>query len=134
VVLQTAAGRNDNSFRYFAPTAILNMAQFFIERGYESVLLGGEFKAPTPSYVHNRAGFTSVWEALNILKGSSYFIGHDGFLAYVAMSMKIPSTVIFHDPTLPHHYMHSRWKERTNVMLGSQKIDDVRNILERVSL
>lgn len=38
-------------------------------------------------------GFTSIRQIINIIKNSKYFYGPQGFLSFVAVSQKVPSTV-----------------------------------------
>jgi len=131
VVLQPVAGRPDNSLRSFSPGAILTLVDFFCEK-YDVVLLGMKYDLSSNKIV-NLTGETSVRTALGIVKGAKHFIGFDGFLAYVAMSMIVPSTVLFHDARLPSHYMHDGWKERTKAHITPQRINDVGFMLKGLS-
>jgi ADP-heptose:LPS heptosyltransferase len=122
VVIQPAAGRPDNSFRCFMPYAIMELVEHFA--GKKIVLLGAEFKGAVPENVVNLTNKTAIKTAVEIVKGADHFVGFDGFLAYVAMSLRVSSTVIFHDSRLPEHYMNPQWEEHTKWMIGPQRISD----------
>lgn len=130
VVIQPAAGRPDNSYRCFMPYAIMELVEHF--GGKKIVLLGAEFKGAVPDNVVNLTNRTPIKTAIEIVKGADHFVGFDGFLAYVAMSMRVPTTLIFHDPRLPEHYMNPQWEEHTKWLIGPQRISDqVDLVIER---
>lgn len=121
-IVQPAAGRDDKSFRHFTPYAVNMLIENFQHEGKDVVLLGYKYTAATPDSVSNLTGKTSIATALSIIASASNFIGFDGFLAYVAMSLRIHSRVAFHAPGLSHHYSHPRWREHSEFCLTGQKI------------
>lgn len=52
------------------------------------------------SNVLNFSGQTSIKEDMSIIKGGQHFYGPQGFLSYVALSLKVPSTI----------YLNAGWK------------------------
>lgn len=123
-VIQPAAGRDDKSFRHFTPYAVNTLIELFKEQGKKVVLLGYKYSAAVPEGVVNMTGKTTILHAISIIRDSSEFIGFDGFLAYVAMSMKVQSRVAFHAPGLSHHYSHPEWRKNSEFCLTSQKINE----------
>jgi len=132
VVVQPGAGRpNDNSFRYFMPYAVDSFIELFKSKNKGIVLLGAEYKTQNED-CFNLTNKSSIKTSLQIIRGSKFFIGFDGFLAYAAMSMKIPSIVIFHDPILPDHYMNKAWEKLTTWTVGPQRISDISNMKDHI--
>lgn len=130
VVIQPAAGRPDNSYRCFMPYAVMELVEHFA--GKKVVLLGARYKGAVPENVINFTDKTAISTAIQVIKGADHFVGFDGFLAYVAMSLKIPSCVVFHDPRLPAHYMNATWDKNSKWMIGPQRISDqVDLVIER---
>jgi hypothetical protein len=130
VIIQPGAGRPiDKSFRYFMPFAVDTLVEFFRDKQKNTVLLGAEYKARN-DYALNLTNKTPIKTALELISCADFFVGFDGFLAYVAMSMNIPSCVIFHDPILPEHYMHNDWKNKTKFFVGPQRISEAKTLQE----
>lgn len=132
-VIQAGAGRpDDNSFRYFTPHSVNSICEMYGKKDMRALILGAEYTSAVPDRAENLTGKTTIQSAIEILSGANYFVGHDGFLAYVAMSMRIPSTVVFHDPRLPNHYMHPAWAERSNVRVGPNRISNADLVLQDI--
>jgi len=123
-IIQPAAGRPDRSFRHFTPYAVNTLIQQFHDRGKEVVLLGFKYSSAVPEGVNNLTGKTPIGTALKLIYSAEDFIGFDGFLAYVAMSMKVRSRVAFHAPGLSHHYSHPEWRKHSEFCLTTQKINE----------
>jgi hypothetical protein len=109
-VLQPLAGRmGDNSKRGFLKEAILGVLPAYDN---DMILLGEDFELEHDGVV-NLTGKTTIEEAVAILYNAKSFLGYDGFLAYVAMSFGIPTTILWHVVTLPDWYMHPDWEENS---------------------
>ena len=123
VVIQPAAGRPDGSYRYFDEEIAQILTDRFAEKGIETILLGtmGEYNIDGAK---NYIGKTNISGCISIISGAKHVVALDGFIAYVAMSFGIKTSVIFHEPQLYYHYMHDKWKSYTNAIVGSQKIFD----------
>jgi len=93
------------------------------------VLMGMKYKGAAYGAL-NITNHTSIRFALEVIRGAEYFIGLDGFLAYVAMSFGIPATVIYHEARLLDHYVHPAWAENSKILVGPQRISNTRKILE----
>jgi hypothetical protein len=135
-VIQPIAGRSitnedPNALRKFMPYAVSSLIEYFTKKGLRTMLLGKPYEIATPRGILDMTGKTTVKQAIELVKNAKYFVGYDGFLAYVSMSFGVPSAVIFHDPRIVDHYMHPKWREKTNVLVGSQRISgEIHNIIE----
>lgn len=116
IVIQPTAGRQDNSLRTLNDNAI----EQIIERyGYKNIILLGkkyESKLDHP-IISNLTSKTTIKQAIELIYNCKGFVGFHGFLAYVAMSMKKPSEVLFDNPMLLNHYMHPEWEKNTRIGL-----------------
>ncbi len=123
-IVQPAAGRDDESIRYFTPYAVNTLIENFQREGKDVVLLGQKYTAATPDGVNNLTGKTNVKTALSIIASANDFIGFDGFLAYAAMAMGVRSRVAFRAPGISYHYIHPEWRKRSEFCLTYPKINE----------
>ena len=66
-----------------------------------------------------------IESAVDYIATSKGFIGFDGFLAYVAMSLKIPTCIFWHDQRLPAHYMNKQWESHTTQYFSGNIINEI---------
>jgi len=115
IVVQPVAGRPiDTTLRIIEQKAIQQLRDF-ISPKHPIMLLGHECSYDIPN-VLDLSGKTTVAEAISHVGQSSLFIGYHGFLAYVAMSFKIPTIMIFDVPWLPNHYTNPVWQKNTMIL------------------
>jgi ADP-heptose:LPS heptosyltransferase len=138
IVVQGRAGRKDNSSREFTASAIEQIA---LKYKRKVILLG--MKPDKDDHIEcsflckgiqvgDLRGKVSLLHSFSLIYNCEKFIGHDGVLAYFAMSLKKDSMVVFHLPNLPSHYMHRNWCANTKIMFWPKDDYNKRTIINNI--
>lgn len=132
-VVQPYAGNSDAP-RHFSPSALIELTAGLASMDLDVALLGGKFAFDGSKRLTNLTGRTSIRTSLQILKGARYFVGHYGFLAYAAMSLRVPSLVLFDSSNKIDGKIHCKWKPTTRTLVAPTRTIDASEILKEIVL